>query len=103
MDSVKDIITKIKQKNNDIDNTFDKILELNLNLNSDNVKLLYDIYNNLDTTLNNVEELYLLLSNNDPTINLDNNTRDRINDIDINNKIMKMFMPYMLLARMQYS
>lgn len=103
MNNIKDIIYKIKSKNENIDNIFNKILDLELNFNTGDVKLLYNIYNNLDMIDSNINELYLLLANKDPNYELNDIMKDKLNDINIDNKIMNMFLPYILLARMNFS
>ena len=103
MDNIKDIIYKIKNKNENIDSIFNKILDLELNFNTDDIKLLYNIYNNLDIVENNINELYLFLANKDPNYKLNDIMKEKLNDINIDNKIMNMFLPYILLARMNFS
>ena len=103
MNNLKDIIYKIKDKNKNIDNIFNQILNMELNFNTSDIKLLYNIYNNLDIVESNINELHLFLLNKDPNLQLNNQMKEKLNDINIDNKILNMFLPYILLARMNFN
>jgi hypothetical protein len=93
------LINKLKKKNQEIVLLLNDITNLNISLNKDQIDLLNNISSNINNTYINLEKIYYqLLDKNDM---IDNITKEeKLKEIVIQEKIDKIFTPYIILMRM---
>lgn len=94
-----DIINVINNKNNKIKNTIDNINKLKLKIDTEHIKKLYDVSNNLNNAFIELKEIYYHLLDNDNTISKTEEDNEEIKKYKIDNYIQKVFLPYMLLMK----
>jgi hypothetical protein len=97
--NLNNLINKLKKKNQEIVLLLNDITNLNISLNKDQIDLLNNISSNINNTYINLEKIYYqLLDKNDM---IDNITKEeKLKEIVIQEKIDKIFTPYIILMRM---
>ena len=97
--NLNNIIKSIKDTNLKINNDLDKILNLNLSVNREDIDLMGEISHKFKDLENNVNTLYLSLLSNDEDKIKSTEEENEIKNIKIDNHIKKIFLPYMILMR----
>ena len=98
---LENIFDILSNKNIKIKDTLDDINKLRLNLDTDNIKKLSDVSENLNNAYEDLEEIYYHILDNDNTIL---KTEDELKDMKIrkiDNIIKKTFLPYMMLMKIK--
>ena len=94
-----DLFIKLQKKNNDINEIFEKINNLNIKMDTDHIKKLSAVSENLNVVNDDLNEIYYHLIDNDNTISKTLDDQTKIKDYKIDAVIKKTFLPYMMLMK----
>lgn len=100
LENLDTIFEKLKNTNEKINKKFNNILHLKLKISADKISNLYDISISLNKTLDELELLYYHLLDNDNSKEKSIEIKNKIKSIKIDEKINKVFLPYMMLMKM---
>lgn len=95
------IFELINGKNNKIQNKLNDISKLKLKIDTDHIKKLSDVSDNLNNAFEELKEIYYHLLENDSSISKSEEERNEIRTYKIDNHIKKTFLPYMMLMKIQ--
>jgi hypothetical protein len=98
---LENIFDILSNKNIKIKDTLDNINKLKLNLDTDHIKKLSDVSDNLNNAYEELKEIYYHILDNDNTISKTDEELKNINTIKIDNIIKKTFLPYMMLMKIK--
>ena len=103
LDNVKldDIFELLNNKNDSISNTLENISKLKLKIDTEYIKKLSDVSDNLNNAFLELKEIYYHLLENDNSISKTDEESEEIKTYKIDNHIKKMFLPYMMLMKIK--
>lgn len=97
--NLEDIFLLLKETNKKIDNRYNDILNLDLKIDVNHISILSEISSEMNKNLEQLDNIYYHLLGNDNNIEKSNELKGKIKDYEIENKIKKTFLPYMMLMR----
>ena len=98
---LEDVFSLIKNKNHSIENELNKINKLNLKIDTEHIKKLSDVSDNLNNAFEELKEIYYHLLDNDSSISKTEDESNEIKSYKIDNMIKKTFLPYMMLMKIK--
>ena len=97
--NLKDIFKLLQKTNQKINSKLEDIINLDIIISSNNVEKLSNISSNLNNLLLDLDDIYLHIADNDHSLDKDVELIKRINSSKIDDKIKKIFTPYMFLMK----
>mgnify|MGYP001442717785 CR=1 FL=1 len=103
LDSLKldTIFESIDNKNNKIKDKLNDISKLKLKIDTEHIKKLSDVSDNLNYAFEELKEIYYHMLGNDNSISKTEEELVEIKSYKIDNHIKKVFLPYMLLMKIK--
>ena len=98
---LENIFDILSYKNIKIKDTLDDINKLRLNLDTDNIKKLSDVSENLNNAYEDLKEIYYHILDNDNSISKTEDELKNMKNRKIDNIIKKTFLPYMMLMKIK--
>lgn len=98
---LEDIFSLLNNKNLKIKETLDNISKLKLNMNTEYIKKLSDVSDNLNNSYEDLKEIYYHILDNDNSISKTDEEMREIRTYKIDNIIQKTFLPYMMLMKIK--
>ena len=95
------IFNSIDNKNNNIKDKLEDISKLNLKIDTEHIKKLSVVSDNLNNAFEELKEIYYHLLSNDSSISKTEEESVEIKSYQIDNHIKKVFLPYMMLLKIK--
>ena len=95
------IFNLIDNKNNNIKDKLEDISKLNLKIDTEHIKKLSVVSDNLNNAFEELKEIYYHLLSNDSSILKTEEEALEIKSYQIDNHIKKVFLPYMMLLKIK--
>ena len=95
------VFDSIDNKNNKIKDKLNDISKLKLKIDTEHIKKLSDVSDNLNHAFEELKEIYYHLLDNDSSISKTEEESLEIKSYKIDNNIKKLFLPYMMLMKIK--
>ena len=99
--TLKNIFEQIDFKINKLKKIIDKFNNLELKIDTDNIKKLSIVSNNLNEAFDNLKDIYYHILENNENVTKSQEEKEIIKNNNINSIIQKTFLPYMMLMRIK--
>jgi len=96
-----DIFELLNNKNDNIRDTLNSINKLKLKIDTEHIKKLSNVSDNLNNAFEELKEIYYHMLDNDSSISKTDEDNQQIKTYKIDNHIKKTFLPFMLLMKIK--